>query len=234
MKDRWELFIELFPEINNQNTVLDFGCADGGLLEKGTLNNKYNNQSNYTGIDVCSEQLTIGKNKFPDANFILYDRWNSMYNTTGNINEPFPETNLNQDYVFSFSVFTHTDYNDMVETLNWLENFNYIKSAHSILDIKCKDTLEFFYNKRVKMFGSCENIVDIAQDPSINVMYLLDNNQVILNNKSIDSQTSDVMVTFYNIDWLQKELSTSIVTPVPNFYAEKHSFIIKDRQGKDK
>jgi len=53
----------------SEKTILDVGCACGGLYN--ALKEAYN--INYTGIDIIDESIIVAKNKFPECDFICGD-----------------------------------------------------------------------------------------------------------------------------------------------------------------
>jgi len=218
--NRFHLFEQLFPNFTVSDKLLDFGGNRGNLLY---FSNGKITQQNYTSVDVSLESIEQGKEEFPDANFIYYDRWSSMYNHSGNSNLNFPYISKKQDYIFSFSVFTHTDYNELTQTLNWFEDFDYKSSAHSLLDIRCRDTVKWFYEKRCNDYGYCEDILSLVDNPEVNIVYLYDNHTVVINKEQAPKINSDHFITFYDIDWIKKKLNISVERPVPDL----HPFIIK-------
>jgi len=94
--------------------ILDFGSNCGNLLKssRGKINPKQ-----YTGIDVDADSITEGKRLFPTANWVYYNRQNPAYNPDGeNI---LPTLNEKYDLIISYSVFSHTSVEDMIETVEY-------------------------------------------------------------------------------------------------------------------
>ena len=169
--NRYHLFKELMPNPNDM-TVLDWGGNSGNLLR---YSNGEISETLYTSVDVDLERLEIGKSAHPDADFIHYDRWSSAYNHSGSKEYNFPNVNKNQDLIYSFSIFTHTSYDEFIKTFEWLDTFNYKHMIHSVLDIKHTQRLEWFYNKRMNDYdGECIDFLSVAKDPSVYIMTVYD------------------------------------------------------------
>lgn len=222
--NRFHLFEQLFPDFKNKDKLLDFGGNRGNLLY---FSNGVISEENYTSVDVSLPSIHAGSEEFPNATFVYYDRWNSMYNHVGRNELNFPDVDKKQDYIFSFSVFTHTDFKELVNTLKWFETFDYKMSAHSLLDIRCRKTVEWFYNKRCKDYGSCEDILSLVDDSDVKIVYLYDNHTVVINEETAPEINSDHFLTLYDIDWITKKLNVNVQRPTPDL----HPFIIKEKQS---
>ena len=112
--------------IADEKTILDVGCACGGLYN--ALKESYN--INYTGIDIVDESIIIAKNKFPECDFICGDISNIQ------IQKQF-------DIVFSLSCIDWNLGKGVFENL--FENlFSYVKDEGYLiisLRISCDDEL---------------------------------------------------------------------------------------------
>lgn len=205
--DVYPFFKELFPDYQPTEKVLDFGGNRGNLLyhSSGGITDH-----NYTSIDVSTTALELGKQDFPNATFIHNNKWNWMYNPKGvelphywPLQKKFPEVDYKQDYIFAYSVFTHTDLTEFVETLEWLNWFDFKKLAVSVLDINRDEIHKFFYDKRIEDYGQC---VDLSEMKGKNIAYLY-NNETILYDK-ISAYKLDVQhfLSLYNIDFLVETL----------------------------
>jgi len=221
--NRFHLFEQLI-DIKPENSLLDFGGNRGNLLH---FSDGKINEHSYTSVDVSLDGINMGREEFPNANFVYYDRWNSMYNHSGKETLEFPDIDKNQDYIFSFSVFTHTDFKEFKRTLEWMNTFNYKRMAHSLLDLRCEGTVRWFYNKRVQNYGSCVDITKYVKDTSVHILYLYDNDKVVINQEEASSTNSNNFVVFYDCDWLKTRLSEFNVTikkPTPDL----HPFVVID------
>lgn len=61
--------------IKKNESVLDIGCGQGGLYK---ILKKRFKKINYTGIDFNGKMIEIAKNKYPSANFFLYEKENYL------------------------------------------------------------------------------------------------------------------------------------------------------------
>jgi len=191
--NRYSLFNEIFGDTTN-STVLDFGGSSGNLLYFS--HNKIK-QENYTCIDIVKEAIESGNEEFSQATFIHNNRYNWMYNHLGNDNLIFPDINKKQDYIWAYSVFSHTDLNEFIETVKWLMTFDYKKIAVSFLTFN--EMLEWAYNKRLNEYGKC---IDI-RNSNFQTMYFFDNDKIITDDITLTtSKNYKYLLTFYNIEYL--------------------------------
>ena len=183
--------------------ILDFGGNRGNLIH---FSNGIILEEDYTSLDIDKDALDAGKLEFPNATWIWYNRYNYMYNSTGSVNAKFPIFKNNFDYIWTFSVVTHTDLLEFVKILQWMKNFDNAKVMVSFLDKSSEKNLEFFYNKRVKKYGNCINICDYRNRDDIKYFYLINSDQVVVNTSTYPPISSNEFLTFYDIDFLKKYL----------------------------
>lgn len=178
-----------FVQWNPNNKILDFGSNCGNLLKSnpGILK-----ESNYTGIDVDEGSILEGRRLFPNATWVSYNRHNPAYNPTGDNTLPTLEDTY--DLIVSYSVFSHTTFEDMVELLDYL--YSRLNTNGRIYFTFCnvdnKSCVEWFRNRRV----DCDPV------PNCNVVYLV-NNKVTFS-KPIEPCIH--FVAFYNQEWLLDKL----------------------------
>jgi hypothetical protein len=94
--------------------VLDFGGSWGHFLADPHCKVP---QRNYWAIDVRREPLEHARQRFPEAHWVYYNRWNPQYNPTGNSGELIPDFGVTFDVVIARSVFTHTMRSEMIKTV---------------------------------------------------------------------------------------------------------------------
>ena len=227
--NRFHLFEQIFPKFTVLDKLLDFGGNRGNLLY---FSNGKIAQHNYTSVDVSLESIEQGKEEFPDASFVYYDRWNSMYNHIGKDNWNFPDIPYKQDYIFSFSVFTHTDYNEFENTIKWLNNFDYKVMAHSLLDIRCKDTVKWFYEKRIRDYGSCVDILSYVDNPEVKILYLYDNHSIDINKEHSDNIDTSHFLVLYDLKWLEEKLKPLGLKRIEKPKPDLHPFIVFEKNIK--
>ena len=118
--NRFPLFKKTIGSLKNKK-ILDFGGNQGNLLY---FSNGEIEQKNYFCIDVESDAIESGKNEFPNATFLHWNKFSPMYNHDGNINEPLPLLNQKFDVAFSFSVITHTDLQEFKLYIEYLKQYS--------------------------------------------------------------------------------------------------------------
>lgn len=198
--NRYPLFTEIFPN-HNDVSVLDFGGNQGNLLH---FSNGQIDASKYTCIDVSEESITQGQEEFPKSKWYHFDKFNFMYNHNGQV-DIMPSVKGSFDYIWAFSVFTHTDLNELVDTIKWFKTLEYKKIAISLLDIQNQSALEFFYNKRCQSYGDCIDIRTL-QHKDHKVVYLVDNDQLITDQHTIARIKCKHFITLYDLDFLLEHL----------------------------
>jgi len=190
-----------FLEWNTRQTILDFGSNCGNLLRS----NKIINHSQYTGIDVYKKAIDIGKIARPKANWIWYDRFNPVYNPTGT--KTLPHFDNKFDLIISYSVFSHTTADDMVEMIENL--FSYLKDGGSIYftycNIKQKPLVEWFIKRRGP---NCDEVPSNSD-----FVYLTDH----IVTSDYPAEKCVHFVSFYNEVWITNLLNkfNPISMPAP-------------------
>jgi cyclopropane fatty-acyl-phospholipid synthase-like methyltransferase len=183
-------FFSKFTEFKPNANILDFGSNCGNLLKSSSDKIK---PENYTGIDVDKDAILEGQRLFPTARWVWYNRRNPAYNPTG-VNV-LPELDNKYDLIISYSVFSHTTFEDMIETLDYL--YECLTSGGKILFTFCNvendDCVEWFRTKR----KTCDLI------PKDNFVYLVENK--IAYEGPLDSCIH--FVAFYKSSWLLNKLS---------------------------
>jgi SAM-dependent methyltransferase len=168
-------------------SVLDYGCNYGMFLDSSA--NSFA-ETMYTGIDIDLEALQVGQKMFSNAKFIHYNKHNFMYNPKGNKNI-WPKINEQFDCIISYSVITHTTKEDMLDAISWL--YTKLKLGKKMfitwLDQENKIALDYFYQKRVRDFGSCDNI------QTEDYVYLIDN-------KTSKLPNDGMFLSFYKKEYL--------------------------------
>ncbi len=97
--------------------VLDFGGNCGSLLRDS---NATIDQDKYWCIDVSPDAILKGKECFPNAHWIFYDRRNLQFNPEGTRLLRIPNTGEEFDFILAYSVFTHTSKAEMIDMVGQL------------------------------------------------------------------------------------------------------------------
>jgi hypothetical protein len=181
-------YLKDYIDFDNK-TILDFGGSFGNLIisSNGKIEEK-----NYTCLDVDKFALLEGQQNFPNAQWVWYNRYNTMYNPSGNKEWPLLNT---YDLIFSYSVFTHTSYQDLLETIAYLKTrlnkngeiyISYASQSNKLL-------IDWLTEKRIKDYENFDTI-----QFNNKYVYIKDNKVV----DSIPSQSTHFF-TLYNDDFLK-------------------------------
>jgi SAM-dependent methyltransferase len=98
--------------------ILDFGGNVGTFLTSAGDNV---NHEDYWCIDINRAVVEQGRLTHPRAHFVHFNRYSPQYNPHGIRNLAIPDCGgVKFDIILAFSVFTHVDKNEMVETVGAL------------------------------------------------------------------------------------------------------------------
>lgn len=97
--------------------ILDFGGNIGTFLESADGNM---DPEDYWCVDINPAVIAQGRELYPRAHFVHFNRYNSQYNSHGIRNLPIPDCGVKFDFILGFSVFTHVDETEMVELVGSL------------------------------------------------------------------------------------------------------------------
>jgi len=97
--------------------VLDFGGNIGNILQDP---HSRIDEERYWCIDVIEEAIAQGKESYPLAHWLFYDRYNIAFNANGIPDLRIPEIVQRFDYIVAYSVFTSTTKHDMVDLIQQL------------------------------------------------------------------------------------------------------------------
>lgn len=178
-------YFNYFVSWNTDFKILDFGCNSGNLLKSNPSIIKH---TNYTGIDVDNAAILEGRNLFPKATWYSYNRRNPVYNFTGD--NSLPNLKDTYDLILSYSVFSHTTKEDMLELLEYLYNRlnGNGKIYFTFCNVNNNNCVEWFRNRRT----------DCDQIPISNLVYLI-NNKVSF---TVPTEHCEHFVTFYDSNYL--------------------------------
>jgi hypothetical protein len=104
------------PDWHGKN-VLDFGGNVGNMLRDP---NSTIDEERYWCIDVVRESIERGKQMFPKAHWLYYDRYCFFFNPQGISQLKLPELSQSFDYIVAYSVFTNTSRTDMLDLVEQL------------------------------------------------------------------------------------------------------------------
>ena len=201
--NRFPIYERLVGSVENK-TIMDFGGNTGNLLyfSEGKIK-----EENYVCVDLEKEALAIGEAEYPSAEWISYDRYAWCYNHNGDRNSPFPSPKKEQiNHIFSYSVFSHTDFAELVTTLKWMKTFNPEIIAVSVLLTENTVIADWFWHRRVQEYGECIDYRDHLRDCQT-TFSVFDNDTIVEDAPLMAERQSRHLITFHHPEWLLAELA---------------------------
>jgi hypothetical protein len=110
--------LQLGDENWNGKDVLDFGGNIGNILRDP---NCKIDENRYWCVEVLEDAVEQGKQAYPRAHWVFYDRYCFSFNPRGIRNLPVPDLGKKFDYIVAFSVFTNTKLTEMLQLVSQLE-----------------------------------------------------------------------------------------------------------------
>lgn len=191
---------KIFSEFAGTGSVLDIGGSAGNLLEL-----EKDKITDYACVEVSAKAVALGKKIYPMAKFFHYNKKNWMYNFSGKSDAQFPDVDKNYDYVFVNSVFTSTDYQDLIEIIHNVKGRCNKKIVFTVFDKNNTELLTLLTNNQ---------ITKKWKDQKNNIFYLINNSLEIYDQNRLNQDTvesCDSFVTAYNIDWLKHQLEKEFI-----------------------
>ena len=118
---------------------MDFG-GNFGTLDMGFGNLLEHNNilpENYTCVDIDKQAMDKGRQKHPNAEWIYYNRYNPMYNPNGQ-KDLFPTVNKKYDVIYSYSVFSHTSYKELLDFIQYFKTI-LTENGFMYLSVPCHE-----------------------------------------------------------------------------------------------
>ncbi len=189
--------------------VLDFGGNVGNFLNDPSCKVQ---ARNYTCLDVDQTPLEKGRELFPEARWVYYNRFNPVYNHQGQLGEPIPRFETNFNAIMAFSVFTHTSEAEMIFTVSnellpllapgGFLAFTFIEPSY----------LENFIARRLQDYENVNQKAVIRSARGLEQFYYLNHDQITATAPP-ENQVFRHMVSFYSPNYIQnlfKEFSPEI------------------------
>jgi len=177
-----------------EKKVLDFGGNVGNVIRDP---NSTVDQSNYWCLDVSKDAVERGRQEYPQAHWVFYDRFNWWYNPSGIPGLKIPDLGPKFDYVLSFSVFTHTNQVEMIELVTSLKTFLAVNGtlAFTFLDPHYRPS-EVEEDPRTNL----EYYLDTKSDSTIDVDLILERAKnarwcTVMNYKNLYIEDEDISLT---------------------------------------
>lgn len=196
--------------------ILDYGCNIGHLLR--TSENKIS-ANNYTGLDVQEKTLKIASSDFPEANFILSNSYHPAFNNSGTT--AFPDIKEKFDIIFCIGVFTHCDMQYIKQHINF---FKQLLNENGLIvfsiweDFHYPRYIDFFLKFRLNI-----KVTNSLYQPFDKSLYLINRNQVVIDQETLGLKEVDWLETFYKRDHLLQEIENLKFLEGPR---SLHSFFI--------
>jgi len=182
-------------------SVLDFGGNKGNLLRDPSVKIQ---QHDYYCVDVVREAIEIGREAFPGAHWIHYDRYNRSFNPDGVVDLPVPDLGLRFDFILAYSVFTHTTFAEMKDLVAQLETFLAPGGtlAFTFIDPHWRANLEWRL-RRSNDESAVESI--LAQAKGAGWCSLVNGRELYINSSGPWNLSSDACAT-YNVYYTERFL----------------------------
>ncbi len=202
------IFLNYFTD---SGSVLDIGGNAGNLL---LYDDKIGIIEKYSCLDVSKLAIDYGKFLHPNSNFYYYNKFNWIYNITGEPNVKYPEIE-EHDYTFLYNVALCCDYRDLIEILQFAFKKTRKKIVFNVWNKNNINLLNIIYRKFYD--------IDITRWPKLdnNIFYLLCTSRwdkdrgddikmfdkdSFISNKILKLSSCSGFYAFYNIDYLKQRL----------------------------
>jgi SAM-dependent methyltransferase len=111
--------LQLDQPVWRGRTILDFGGNVGNILKDPSSTIDHDK---YWCIDISRDAIQRGKEIYPEAHWVFYDRYNFAFNPSGIKGLKVPDTGGQFNYIVAYSVFSHVCKSEMVELVGELES----------------------------------------------------------------------------------------------------------------
>lgn len=195
--------------------VLDFGGNTGGLLLSPGCTIQ---PENYYCVDVLCEALEHGRQRFPQAHWIHFNRYNCSFNPEGIRNLPIPDMGVEFDMILAYSVFTHTTREEMKDLVQQLRDrlAPNGKLAFTFIDPHFNANLKWRLQRSRQMNPEIDVDGLLEQARSAAWCALVDGKTLYVNDNGIWSDETETCMTynvFYTAEFLQHEFPGAQIRP---------------------
>jgi SAM-dependent methyltransferase len=181
--------------------VLDFGGNKGNLLRDPACTIRH---QDYYCLDVIREAIEEGRQTFPDAHFVHYDRYNCSFNPGGVGGLPVPDLGVEFDFILAYSVFTHTTLTEMKELVGQLQGLLAYdgKLAFTFIDPSWNENLRWRLQKQ-----NSPDRVESLMEQSRNARWcsLVDGTELYVNGNGVWKSAAAECMT-YNVYYTEEFL----------------------------
>lgn len=186
--------------------ILDYGGNAGNVLRDGLETGEIV-ESDYTCLDVDFSAIDKGREDFPEATWIYYNRHNQVYSRTGDKFTKFPFEDNSFDILCAYSVHSHCSYEDFVFDLKEMKRVAKVVVT-SVVDAA---VIKSMGNKRKKDYGEVHPLWD---DPILAMGYrYFINGDTVTYSQDLIPERCDFLLTQYNLDWLKEQHPEMKIVP---------------------
>ena len=207
-------------------SVLDFGGNRGNLLLNPDCAIRH---EQYYCMDVLRGAIDEGRERFPTAHWVHYDRYNCSFNPKGIEGLPVPDLGIGFDFILAFSVFTHTTREEMHALVGQLRSrlapggalaFTFIDPHfRSWPETHAGNNLRW----RLERFRETNRSLDVdallARSLGAAWCALVDGSQIFMNSNGVWDNEAQACMTydvFYTVKFLQREFPEAEIFPPVN------------------
>jgi SAM-dependent methyltransferase len=201
--------------------VLDFGGNAGNLLRDS---NGAIRPEDYYCLDVLREAIDVGREKFPQAHWVHYNRYNCSFNPEGFTGEPVPDMGTEFQIIPAFSVFTHTTREEMHDLVSQLQErlapggrlaFTFIDPHYNSWPETYKgNNLRWRLEKNRQSDPSVDVDALVEQSRGAEWCALVDGSRLFVDGNGVwtdESQTCMTYNVYYTVEFLKREFPTATI-----------------------
>jgi SAM-dependent methyltransferase len=209
--------MKLIDENWYKKRILDYGCNNGHLLR--TSRNKIPLE-NYLGIDVQETSLLKAQEEFANANFIKYNGYHVAFNPAGD--KTFPNIDFKPEIIICHGLFNHCDMTTILDTLSFFKSI--IQPNGYIIfslweDFHLPQYINIFLKGRLNVTVP-DNIAGMLYN---NSYYLINRQDAVIDQDTLNLDKCDWIETFYRRDYLTQNISNLLI---PDGIKSKHSVFV--------
>ena len=194
--------------------VLDFGGNKGNLLRDPACTIRHRD---YYCLDVIREAIDEGRQTFPEAHWVHYDRYNCSFNRSGVEDLPVPDFEVKFDFILAYSVFTHTTLAEMKDLVSQLQRLLAIdgKLAYTFIDPHWNANLRWRLEKQNPL-ERVESLIEQSRDARW--CSLVDGTELSINSSGEWKATDECMTynVYYTEELLRELFPTATITAPVN------------------
>jgi SAM-dependent methyltransferase len=214
-----------YPDWTGQ-AVLDFGGNAGNLLRDsdGAIR-----PEDYYCLDVLKEAIDVGREKFPLAHWVHYNRYNCSFNPEGSADAPIPDMGREFQMILAYSVFTHTTREEMHDLVGQLHArlapggrlaFTFIDPHYNSWPETYKgNNLRWRLEKNQQSDPALDVDALIEQSRGAQWCALVDGSRLFVDGNGVWKDEAQACMTYnvyYTVEFLKREFPAATIRPPVN------------------